>query len=195
MSRVELLAGERAPRETSRAIQGCNDYLRLGPGRSLRLLHERYAESRQILPPTSYLCTLKDWSTRYGWVKRSELYDVEIEREKNECHRQIMESGLALNHERVDRLKDLAHFLIDEIEQANEQGERPKVWLPDVKQIGSGSDAERVDIVRYNSPIFSDLRGLLDDLAKETGGRVIKQDVDHSGTVDLIQRVKGFDDV
>ena len=190
MSRVELLAGEPVTRESSRAIQACNDYLRLGPGRSLRLLYEKYIEYKGMQPPTSNLGTIGVWSAKYKWVARAELYDIELEHEKNARHREVMESGLALDHERVVRLKDLAHFLLDEIEKTNtvtiedddgekvktEDGQRPNVWLADVKQIGSGEHAERVDIVRYNSAIFSDLRGLLDDLAKETGGRVIKQD-------------------
>jgi hypothetical protein len=141
------------------------------------------------------LATLKAWSAKYDWVARAELYDAEIERIKNERRREIMESGLALDHERVERLKGLANFLLDEIEktappvrvideEGNEglvDGERYRVWLPDVKQIGSGETAERVDIERYNSAIFSDLRGILDDLAKETGGRVAKQDITSGG--------------
>lgn len=174
MSGIELLAGERKKHETGRAIQGCNDYLRLGAGRSMRILWEGYTKQDNLLPPTTTFQTIKTWSANYGWVARAELFDAEIERLKNVRHEEIMLSGLALDHERVQELKSLASFLIDEIEQANEDGKRPKVWLADVKQIGSGELAERIDIERYNSAIFSDLRGVLDDLAKETGGRVTK---------------------
>lgn len=189
-----MLAGKRKERETSRAIQGCNDYLRMGPGRSLFSLWERYTECDKILPPTSNFQTLKDWSAKYAWVARAELHDIELERLKNERHREIMQSGLALDHERVEKLKDLALFLLEEIEKTERvqvvDGEgnaeivdagRYRVWLPDVKQIGSGETAERVDIERYNSAIFGDLRGVLDDLAKETGGRVAKQDITTGG--------------
>ena len=192
--KVELLAGERKRGETSRSIQACNDYLRLGPGRSLRILNELYAENRQFTPPTSNLHTLKGWSAKYDWVVRAEGYDAALEEAKNVRHQEIMESGLALDHERVEKLKGLAGFLLDEIEKTSQvqavdedgnvgmvDGERHRVWLPDVKQIGSGEFAERVDIERYNSAIFSDLRGLLDDLAKETGGRVVKQDITSDG--------------
>lgn len=195
---VELLAGEKRERESSRAVQGCNGYLRLGPGRSLYTLWERYSEYDQMLPPTANFNTLKNWSAKYGWVARAELYDAEMEQAKNERRKEIMESGLALDYERVDSLKELAAFLIGEIEKTvvvkmgddesedrgegtAESGERFRVWLPDVKQIGSGEHAERVDIERYNSAIFSDLRGVLDDLAKETGGRIAQHDIKSDG--------------
>lgn len=187
---LELLAGQRQKRETARNVQACNDYLRLGPGRSLRTLIDRYAKTPQIEPPTSNLETIKKWSAKYGWVARAEAYDAECERAKNERRKEIMESGLALDYERVETLKRIAALLEGEIEKRAEaegpdgqpvEGERYRVWLPDVKQIGSGDDAERVDIERYNSAIFGDLRGVLDDLAKETGGRVVRQDITSGG--------------
>lgn len=195
---VELLAGEKRERESSRAVQGCNGYLRLGPGRSLYTLWERYSEYDQMLPPTANFNTLKNWSAKYGWVARAELYDAELERLKNERHQEIMQSGLALDHERVQALKELAAFLVGEIEKTTQvqgkdgkiaEGERHRVWLPDVKQIGSGEFAERVDIERYNSAIFSDLRGVLDDLAKETGGRIARHDIKSGG-----KELKAFTD-
>lgn len=191
---VVPLAGQRQKRETSRNVQACNDYLRLGPGRSLRILWERYTKDTKNLPPSSNFYTLKGWSGKHGWVARAELYDAEMEQAKNERRKEIMESGLALDYERVDSLKELASFLIGEIEKTvvaekgdddegaeKGNGERFRVWLPDVKQIGSGENAKRVDIERYNSAIFSDLRGILDDLAKETGGRIAQHDIKSDG--------------
>jgi hypothetical protein len=123
------------------------------------------------------LDTLKRWSSRYGWQKRADIYDAELERQKNERCKEVMESGLALDFERTDELKGLAHFLIDQIYEQGEDGDYHNVWLPDVKQIGSGKDAERVDIERFNAAIIDQARGVLDDLAKETGGRHKKADV------------------
>lgn len=197
-SGLKLLAGQRQKRETSRNVQACNDYLRLGPGRSLRILWERYAKDNRSLPPTSNFDTLKMWSAKWGWVARAEAYDAECEQAKNARRREIMESGLALDYERVETLKRIAALLEGEIEKRAEvegldgepakdkngnpiEGERYRVWLPDVKQIGSGDYAERVDIERYNSAIFGDLRGVLDDLAKETGGRIARQDITSGG--------------
>lgn len=169
--KVELLAGQRQKGERLAAIQACNDWLRLGPGRSLPKLLERYTEVDQVIPPTRSIATLKSWSSRYEWQERADVYDAESERRKNERRQEIMESGLALDFERTNELKRLAHFLLDQIYERGEDGDYHNVWLPDVKQIGSGKDAERVDIERFNAAIISELRGALDDLAKETGGR------------------------
>jgi hypothetical protein len=62
--------------------------------------------------------------------------------------------------------------------EQGEDGVYHNVWVPDVKQIGSGADAERVDIEHFNSAIISEYRATLDDIAKETGGRVQKQQTD-----------------
>ena len=44
---VQLLAGERCEGESDRAVVACNDYLRLGPGRSLRKLLKKPGKTRQ----------------------------------------------------------------------------------------------------------------------------------------------------
>jgi hypothetical protein len=176
---IALLAGERQRGESSKAAQACNDYLRLGPGRSLHDLWRVYAKVDQSQPPTRSLGTIKSWSARYGWQSRAADYDAKLEEEKNARAEKIMQSGLALEHERVDNLKDLAIFLWGEITTKGEDDSYPNVWLPDVKQIGSGVHAERVDIERFNSPLISEFRATLDDLAKETGGR--KQRHEHTG--------------
>lgn len=202
MKRPSLLAGERKDNESDRAAQACNDYLRLGPARSLSKLVQKYAKRNQKEPATDSESTLKKWSAEFEWQLRASAYDAELEAEKNEKRRQVFEQGLALDYERVTKLKRLASFLekqiLDEIQaptyasaedaiDAALSGNAPyapppgfenyKVWLPDVKQIGSGEDAERVDIVRFNAALISEFRAALDDLAKETGGR--RQKVDH----------------
>lgn len=202
--RIDLLAGERQVGETTRSVQACNDYLRMGPGRSLGSLRLKYAEMFQTVPPTTALSTLKVWSLRYHWQDRAAEFDKRLEDEKNARAKQIMESGLALDYERVVELKALADFLKTQIftvagaatpvhpvkaplapkpEEEQEQEESPAmhpypyVWLRDVKQIGKGETAVTVDLIRFNSAIIDQFRGVLDDLAKETGGRVLKQEV------------------
>ena len=174
---MSLLAGERQSGESYRAIQACNDYLRMGPGRSLRSLAEHYSGSERNLAPTLSVGTLMGWSERYGWVERAASYDTRLEDAKNARAKDIMESGLALAHERVVKLKRLAGFLEEQMMEKGEGGVYHNVWLPDVKQIGSGADAKRVDIERFNQGIISEYRATLDDLAKETGGRVSKQEI------------------
>jgi len=154
----------------------------MGPGRSLRALHAQYNnEGEQTQTPTQSFGTLAAWSTRYGWQERAEAYDAELENRKNERAEEIMQSGLALDHERVVKLKKLAGLLEDQLYERGEDGVYHNVWLPDVKQIGSGPDAERVDIERFNAPIISEYRAALDDLAKETGGRKGRLDVTTDG--------------
>ena len=177
MEVVSLLSGERQKSESFRAIQACNDYLRMGPGRSLRLLLEQYRKSEQNLAPTRSQGTLWGWSARFGWQERAAAYDARLEADKDARTAEIMQSGLAVAHERVVKLKDLAGFLEGQLYEQGEDGVYHNVWLPDVKQIGSGLDAERVDIERFNAPIIEQYRGTLDDLAKETGGRKERHEV------------------
>ena len=195
-SALRLLSGVRKENESDKAVQACNDYLRLGPGRSLSRLAEKYTKTRRNSSPTDSEYTLRAWSAENEWVARASIYDAELEQEKNERRRKEMESGMALDYERVRKLKRLAAFLEGEIyfeaeateSSVNEDGEyvaasnaHPKVWLADVKQVGSGPKVERVDLVRFNAALIAEYRAALDDLAKEAGGRKAKTEL--SGTV------------
>lgn len=174
---VGLLVGTRHKHESSRATQACNDYLRMGPYRSLTRLITFYLENDQTTMPTKARGTIDHWSSSYGWVARAEQYDTLLEHEKNERAREVMISGLALAHERVEKLHYLSKFLEEQIYEQDEDGNYPNVWLPDVKQIGKGESVERVDIVRFNASLIDQYRGTLDDLAKETGGRKLVQEI------------------
>ena len=195
---MELLAGERQSSETDRAVQACNDFLRLGAGRTLPKLLERYRRSRKKSEPaTDSYDTLQKWSSQYDWQDRASIYDTGVEQQKNERRQKEMDAGLALDYERVRRLKRLAKFIEDQIYEEAPPAATfqiddkeitvapvspyPKLWLADVKQVG----VEKVDIIRFNQAIISEFRGLLDDLAKETGGRKAKTEL--SGTVGTVQ--------
>lgn len=173
--RVELLAGEAQKGEHRRAMQACNDWLRMGPIRTLTGLARHYRETPENSAPTRSLGTIGYWSKKYNWQSRADQYDARIEAEKNARAREIMNSGLSLVHERVNELQALADFLKGELYEKGEDGVFHNVWLPDVKQIGGGKYAERVDIERFNAALIEQFRDTLDDLAKETGGRAQKQ--------------------
>lgn len=194
MSVVQLLAGERKDGETDRAVIACNDYLRLESGRTLPKLLKKYSKSRRKSePPTDSYDTLQKWSSAYGWQERASRYDAELEQERNERRRKEFEAGLALDFERVNKLKRLSLFLERQIYEKDESGRTimvdgkpvtiepitpyPNLWLRDVKAV----DKEKVEIVRFNAAILEQYRGALDDLAKETGGRKQKQEM--SGTI------------
>lgn len=193
---VELLAGERKENESDKAVIACNDYLRLGAGRSLSKLLAKYQKKKptktyQNLPATDSLATLKEWSISFEWQQRSSIYDSELEKLRNEKKREEFDSGLALDYERISKLKSLASRL--------ERDFPKRMWLDDVKSIGSGEFAERVDLIRFNSALVEQYRGVLDDLAKETGGRKTKTEninIDLSKlTDDQLARVSAGEDV
>lgn len=154
---IELLAGEKHKGESSKAMQACNDYLRMGAGRSLRQLARDYQKAPQNTTPTRSYDTIAKWSQAYDWVNRGGDYDKELEAKKNAEAEVVMQSGLALEHERVRLLKSMAGSL-----------ESRMLYEKSVK----GETVELVDI-----SVVSQLRGVLDDIAKETGGRVSKQEI------------------
>ncbi len=155
-------------KESIRARQAWADYLAMGAGRSLERLAEDY-RSRARSVPTRQLSRLKRWSADFGWQQRlKDIADQEardVVAQQAEYRRAIMEEGLALDHERVSALKELAGVLLDELRQDDRR------WVRDVKQIGKGETAEKVDVERFNAAEVEQLRGLLDDIAKEKGER------------------------
>ena len=177
---VELLAGTKVKRETERAIIACNDYLRLGAGRSIAKLIDRYQNATEA-PPSTRLKTLKDWSRKFGWQARAAEYDAKIEQVKNEERDRILAEGLALDYERIKALNKLAELLDRQLYETDDTGKYVNLWVTDVKGIGRGVDFEKVNIVRFNSNLVLQLRGVLDDIAQEIGGR--KKKIEH-GTED-----------
>ena len=212
--KVQPLFGTAFEGETSAAIVACNDFLRMGAGRSVSGLARLYgAKSTNITsknlqqppktsqksllgdPPTSSHATLKEWSTKFDWQGRAALFDIYEDELHNAQRVQALGEGLALEYERVEALKQLGQFLHDQVfEQGIEREHkvdvvcpdchhtvtvttddlvRPyhNVWVQDVKQVGTGEKTQRVDIERFNGPLISEYRAVMDDLAKETGDR------------------------
>jgi len=135
-------------------------------------------------PPTRTLRTIRGWSAKYAWQDRvdraKEIADDEIAELEREVRREaILSSGFAQRYERVAALQDLAELLLSELLTED------KRWLPDVKQIGGGEYAERIDIVRFNSAIVEQFRKTLEDIAAEMGDRVQKQEHEVHGTIDF----------
>lgn len=186
--------------ETRRANDALRDYWLMGPGRSLRKLLDCYcrqieSETDTREPPTRRGATLFLWSSKYRWQARidraKEILDDEIAKLELEARvTEILGSGYALHHERVAGLKALADLL------GQEMYEESKRWLPDVKQIGSGEQAERIDIVRFNAPLIEQFRRTLDDIAAELGQRIRGVDVTSAGkAVQIVVGGVDLDDV
>ena len=92
-----------------------------------------------------------------------------------------MQSGFALKHERIQALNALAEMLLEEVKEVD------KRWCPDVKSIGQGEFAERVDIVRFNGSLIEQARKSLEDIAAELGERINRQELTLPGA-----KVKGY---
>lgn len=174
-------------RETSRAQAAWADYLAMGEERSLAKLAANYHQSFPKRSPLAILRQLKTWSAEFGWQARLEAIAAQAVADAKaaeaERRRQILESGFALDHERVAVLKELTETLVAEL-----RGDR--LWLKDKKSIvtgqepilnedgtaviGRASTYEVFDLEKPNQAWVQQVRGLLDDIAQETGGRVRK---------------------
>ncbi len=168
---------DKQPEESPKAYRAFLIYRNLGPKRSIdaayRLSLKEHQESIKRAPRR-----WGEWSTQYQWVVRAQAWDqwrqqeherIEREYEKEEIER-IMALRYAKTHYRVEDLNTVAENLLKEIKETD------KVWLPDVKQIGGGEGAERVDLIRFNAALFQQYRDALADIAAELGGRVKKVD-------------------
>lgn len=159
--RVVLLAGRRCLGESSKAVAACNDYLLLGAGRSHSGLLAFYADRIERggpRPPSMRRATIEGWSSKFHWLDRAEQYDAEKMAEQEAMISGLLTEGFAAAYERVRLLgvlvDSLTGFVVDV-----EYGENV---VP---------DRDRIAVLR-------EVRGLLDDIAQEVGGR--RQTVDLS---------------
>jgi hypothetical protein len=81
-----------------------------------------------------------------------------------------MTEGLSIIAERVRRLKQLATLMERDLFGGF-------LWLDQVKGVGSGDKAEIIDYEEFNRSEVDAYRAVLDDIAKELGHRVQKQDL------------------
>jgi hypothetical protein len=167
---------DRIQEEPNLWYQRFESFRLLGPGRSILAVFNqwRLAKSRKVARnfPKSWRRAADLWR----WRERAEAWDEHIRKraasEAESERLRILSSGYALQHKRIEVLDELAKLLHEELNTDD------KRWVPDVKSIGGGENAERVDIVRFNAPIIEQFRKTLDDLAAEMGERISKQEVD-----------------
>jgi hypothetical protein len=180
------LRGQKQSNESEAAVMACNDWLRMGAGRSLRELVNAYQQTatikRGFKPPTLSYETLRTWASRFDWAERATQYDSDFEAIKNEERYQVFNEALALDFGRVRKLVHLANFLEAQLYEQSEPDDDGiahflNIWVHDVKSVGAGDNAERVDIERFNSALIEQYRATLADIAKEVGGRVAKQEI------------------
>lgn len=90
-----------------------------------------------------------------------------------------LKQGLAIKENRVSLLQKLADAMhVDLIENQ-------KLWVVD-KIITVNN--EPVEVESFNHQEMNQLRGVLDDLAKETGGRKVIEEMKHTGQVEILVR-------
>jgi hypothetical protein len=82
-----------------------------------------------------------------------------------------LNQGLALKEVRVAKLQQLAALMEKDLFGGF-------MWTDQVKSIGSGYGQQVVEYELFNSAEVDAYRGLLDDIAKEVGGRVVKQETE-----------------
>ncbi len=169
---MELIAGEKVKGETSRAIAACNDWLRMGRGRSYTELVKRYRNPQEATKtPTKSYETVKGWADKYNWKERAALYDATWEARANAERERVFEHRLANDFGRVEALLKLADTLESQLYETNAQtGILHNMWQPDPKQVGQ----DVYDLEKFNSPIIKEYRATLEDIAKEVGGRIHK---------------------
>lgn len=110
------------PGETARAHTAFLDYVRQGPGRSVRTLCARYrvqteGEPRAEKPPTTRLATLFEWSTRHAWQERLAAFKDERDAHDQEVwearRRQVREQDWGTGEE----LRELVARILAEAPQ------------------------------------------------------------------------------
>jgi hypothetical protein len=162
-------------RETPKAAQAFHEYLLLQDRSLEKLAHsnQKYAKSLPVF---------KRWSVQHHWQERIAAYEAqqaqELEAVIVEERAKILKSGFAQMHKRVELLDMLTGTLLADVKIG-------KLYLKDVKAIGNGKDARQVDLEQFNEGLIRQIRGLLDDLAKELGERVSMSKQELSGEVDI----------
>jgi hypothetical protein len=171
---ITLEAGQPFDGETSKHILACNDWLRMGVTRSLSELIRIYRKRRRSgeIVPTTSLDALSMWNRKYNWNARANLYDRREDERNAEQARVVMSTGLALAFRRVEKLKELAAHLEESIYDDN------RLWLSDWRMTGGfGKTSEFRKVYKFNVRLVEQYRAVLDDLAKETGGRIQRQEL------------------
>jgi hypothetical protein len=128
---------------------------------------ERNREKPRIKPTGDWYEMAEKWQ----WEERTQAWDDAQFAEDEKVAARVRRSGFALQYKRILALQDLVDGLITETKN------QERVWLPDVKAIGNGPDAERVDLVQFNDALFKEIREYITDIADEMGDRVKKKEI------------------
>jgi hypothetical protein len=102
--------------------------------------------------------------------------NVPLEQIKQADEKSALMTGLAIVENRVAVLQRLASKLIEEL-LPTEEGGKSLLWLEMAKTVAK----EQYDYQDFNHGEVEALRGVLDDIASEVGGRIRKSDITSNG--------------
>jgi len=105
--------------------------------------------------------------------RKTRAIDIKELSEKAEYN--ALNEGLAKRSERVDLLKRLAGHITKDLFDRN------LFWTDMVKGIGSKEDFQVIEYEEFNGAEVAQLRGVLDDIAKEIGDRKGNIDITSGG--------------
>lgn len=170
------------PDETALWYRRFERFRLMEPVRSIPLVYREEKQSQsekkrgktKSAPQTEPDGTWYEMAKLWQWEARAAAWDAkldaDLEQEIAAERKKILRSELALQHKRVELLNRKAKQLAD-ITDTQDQ-----IWLLDVKSIGTGPEAERVDLLQFNDAAFKELREYLTDIADEMGERIKKHE-------------------
>ena len=148
-------------KETNKARSAFEDYYLMGPRRSIEKLLVQYHTYPEA-SPTRHIATLKKWSAKHGWQERVRQRDQEIaDAVMNKIIATATDTGYAVFQKRIHDLGVLAERMFGLLDHG----------LLDPK-------------------VVHEFRGLLSDIAAETGGREKKHSVIVGWRDDIIELLK-----
>lgn len=100
---------------------------------------------------------------------------IEIEEIQKQAEYRALNTGLAIKSRRVELLKNLAEHLTSDLFK------KDLFWTDMVKGIGKGEDFQVIEYEEFNAGEVAQLRGILDDIAKEMGDRKGNIDITSGG--------------
>lgn len=102
---------------------------------------------------------------------------VDLEEIQRADETSALKAGFAIKENRVAALQKLAEVFLDELTR----NEDNRLWLTQVKGIGSYDNYERIEYQEFNRAEVDAFRNTLDDIATEVGERVKRSDVTTNG--------------
>ena len=165
---IPLIAGTPEPDEPIAAIKACNDFIRLGRTRSKTRLMDWYRDNPTLAAASwSQICT---WYVRFSWMVRGNLYDMEVERALTARQQEVFGQGLATIHERVLELQRIYLEVKPRLIKIPQSEETQYTYSDEKGWVDENGNPPPKD-TPVNTDVLQQMRGLLDDLALETGGR------------------------